>query len=72
MLFIFCVCVRTLMCMYAPAHFYVHHVYASICGCHKKVSDPLVLQLQVVVSHQMRLLETEPRPSAKAAGAFTC
>ena len=36
--------------MALPAHIYVYHVPGA-CGHHKKVLDPLEVELQAVVSH---------------------
>lgn len=45
-------------------------MHAGACGGQKRSLDPLELELQMVVSHLMWVLQTEPRSSAEAASAM--
>lgn len=42
-----------------PPYMSVHHVHA--CGVHKKASDPLAMELQMILSHDMNS-GTKPGP----------
>lgn len=60
------------MCVHASAHcMCTMCMQMSVCVC-QKVSDPLAVELQMVVSHQMRMLKTEPSSSERAASAPKC
>lgn len=48
------------------------HMSANTLGRQKSISDPLELELDVVVSHLMWMLGAELRPSARAPNAFNC
>lgn len=59
-----CICVLPLVCM--------HHMHVSINKSQKRASDSLELELEVVVSQLMKVLETELGFSARAASAVNC
>ena len=44
----------------------------SSCECQKEVSDPMKLELQVVVNHLMWMLGTELESCARAASNLNC
>jgi hypothetical protein len=50
------------------AHTSVHHVCTQCCGDQRRTSDPLELELQVVVA-TMWVLRIEPRSSGRPASA---
>lgn len=59
------------VCVYETAWLYMHHMCA---GAHKgqRALDSLELELQEAMSHQMWLLRTEPRFSARAVSSLNC
>lgn len=48
----------------------MHHVHAGICSGRKRELDPLVLELELAISHLKWVLGTKARLSVEAASAF--
>lgn len=57
------------MCVRVAVH--VHHMFATVCGS-QKTSEPLELQLNMVVSCHVGVRATKLRSSSKAVHAFNC